>query len=211
MKKKKDPIDEQVGKDPTLDTEEAKQESDEAKVEETKERKEKPGDPGESEEKAEASEEQQEAAEGQKEEPKPVEEEDEDLKTKYLRLAADFQNYKRRVEKEKNDIYAYANEKLMAELLNVIDNFDRALAVESVDTGMKEGMEMIFKQLIDVLESCGLEEIQAEGQEFDPNCHHAVQTQSSDAHCSGQIIKVLQKGYTLNKKVIRPAMVIVAE
>ena len=159
MKKKKDPIDEQVDKDPALDTEEAKQEADETKVEETKERKEKPGDPGESEEKAKASEEQQEAAEGEKEEPQPVEEDDEDLKTKYLRLAADFQNYKRRVEKEKNDIYAYANEKLMAELLNVIDNFDRALAVESVDTGMKEGMEMIFKQLIDVLESCGLEEI----------------------------------------------------
>ena len=157
MKKKKDPIDEQVDKDPALDTEEAKQEADETKVEETKERKEKPGDPGESEEKAKASEEQQEAAEGEKEEPQPVEEDDEDLKTKYLRLAADFQNYKRRVEKEKNDIYAYANEKLMAELLNVIDNFERALAVESVDTGMKEGMEMIFKQLIDVLESCGLE------------------------------------------------------
>ncbi|MGI6765157.1 MAG: nucleotide exchange factor GrpE [Anaerovoracaceae bacterium] len=170
MKKKKDPIDEQVDKDPALDTEEAKQEADETKVEETKERKEKPGDPGESEEKAKASEEQQEAAEGEKEEPQPVEEDDEDLKTKYLRLAADFQNYKRRVEKEKNDIYAYANEKLMAELLNVIDNFERALAVESVDTGMKEGMEMIFKQLIDVLGSCGLEEIPAEGQDFDPNC-----------------------------------------
>jgi molecular chaperone GrpE len=211
MKKKKDPIDEQVDKDPALDTEEAKQESDEAKVEETKERKEKPGDPGESEEKAKASEEQQEAAEGEKEEPQPVEEDDEDLKTKYLRLAADFQNYKRRVEKEKNDIYAYANEKLMAELLNVIDNFERALAVESVDTGMKEGMEMIFKQLIDVLGSCGLEEIPAEGQDFDPNCHHAVQSESSDSHRSGQIIKVLQKGYTLNKKVIRPSMVIVAE
>ena len=137
--------------------------------------------------------------------------EEEELQTKYLRLAADFQNYKRRVEKEKNDIYAYANEKLMVELLNVIDNFDRALAVESIDAGMKEGMVLIFKQLIDVLEKSGLEEVFADGQDFDPNCHHAVQTENSDAHSNGQITKVLQKGYTLNKKVIRPSMVIVAE
>jgi molecular chaperone GrpE len=137
--------------------------------------------------------------------------EEEELNTKYLRLAADFQNYRRRVEKEKNDIYAYANEKLMAELLNVIDNFDRALAVETVDTGMKDGMVMILKQLVDVLEKSGMEEIAAEGQDFDPNFHHAVQTVKSDEHGSGQVAKVLQKGYMLNTKVIRPAMVIVAE
>jgi len=137
--------------------------------------------------------------------------EEEELQTRYLRLAADFQNYKRRVEKERNDIYAYANEKLMAELLNVIDNFDRALAVESIDAGMKEGMLMIFSQFKDVLEKSGLEEIPAEGEDFDPNCHHAVQTESSDVLHSGQIAKVLQKGYSLNKKVIRPSMVIVVE
>ena len=99
----------------------------------------------------------------------------------------------------------------MAELLNVIDNFDRALAVESIDAGMKEGMLMIFSQFKDVLEKSGLEEIPAEGEDFDPNCHHAVQTESSDVLHSGQIAKVLQKGYSLNKKVIRPSMVIVVE
>lgn len=138
-------------------------------------------------------------------------EEDEELQTKYLRLAADFQNYKRRIEKEKSDIYAFANEKLMAELLNVIDNFDRALAVETADTGVKEGMTMIFKQLIDVLEKSGLEEIDAYGLDFDPNYHHAVQMVNSDLHSSGLVAEVLQKGYMLNKKVIRPSMVIVAE
>lgn len=204
MKKKKDLMDEQVQNEQASNTEETKN------VEEaTADEKEKPEETVKAEESAETPTEEQEVEEDEKEEPQS--EEDKDLKTKYLRLAADFQNYKRRVEKEKNDIYAYANEKLMVELLNVIDNFDRALAVESVDTGMKEGMEMIFKQLIDVLERCGLEEIPADGQEFDPNCHHAVQTASSDAHCSGQIIRVLQKGYTLNKKVIRPSMVIVAD
>lgn len=141
----------------------------------------------------------------------PASKEEEELQFKYLRLAADFQNYKRRVEKEKNDIYAYANEKLMVELLNVIDNFDRALAVETADTGMKDGMDMILRQLTGVLEKCGLEEVPAYGLEFDPNCHHAVQTESSDTHSSGQITRVLQKGYSLNKKVIRPSMVIVAE
>ncbi len=164
------------------------------------------------EESAETSEEQvkEEKAEPEQKEDAQTKEEEE-LQTKYLRLAADFQNYKRRVEKEKNDIYAFANEKLMVELLNVIDNFDRALAVETADSGMKEGMEMILKQIVDVLEKSGLEEVPSDGQEFDPNCHHAVQTECSDAHCSGQITKVLQKGYSLNKKVIRPSMVIVAE
>jgi molecular chaperone GrpE len=198
MMKKKDLTDEQVLKEQTPHTEETE-------VDE----KDKPEEAVETGESTEASQEEREVDADEKAEPQSKEEEE--LNTKYLRLAADFQNYKRRVEKEKNDIYAYANEKLMVELLNVIDNFDRALAVESVDTGMKEGMGMILKQLIDVLEKCGLEEIPADGQEFDPNCHHAVQTESSDAYCSGQITKVLQKGYTLNKKVIRPSMVIVAK
>ncbi len=137
--------------------------------------------------------------------------EEEELNTKYLRLAADFQNFRRRVDKEKNDIYSYANEKIMTELLAVIDNFDRALAVETADTGMKEGMEMIFKQLMGVLTKSGLEEIPTENQEFDPNFHHAVQTESTDETEKGHITTVLQKGYMLNKKVIRPSMVIVAE
>ncbi|HZK02745.1 MAG TPA: nucleotide exchange factor GrpE, partial [Anaerovoracaceae bacterium] len=95
--------------------------------------------------------------------------------------------------------------------LNVIDNFDRALAVDTVDTGLKEGMEMILKQLVGVLEKSGLEEIEAKDCEFDPNYHHAVQTEANDSYSNGQITKVLQKGYMLNKKVIRPSMVIVAE
>lgn len=74
-------------------------------------------------------------------------EEDEALNTKYMRLMADFQNYKRRVEKEKSDIYAFANEKLVSEQLAVIDNFERALMVETADTGFAEGMKLIFKQL----------------------------------------------------------------
>ncbi len=137
--------------------------------------------------------------------------EDEDLNTKYLRLMADFQNYKRRTEKEKSDIYAYANEKLIGELLNVIDNFDRALAqTENANDSFVSGMSMIFKQLSEVLTKAGLEEIEALGLEFDPNFHNAVMTEDTDAYESGQVSAVLQKGYMLNKKVVRPSMVKVA-
>ncbi|WP_027399346.1 nucleotide exchange factor GrpE [Anaerovorax odorimutans] len=138
--------------------------------------------------------------------------EDEEGNTKYLRLAADFQNYKRRVEKEKSDIYAFANEKIVLELLNVIDNFERALDHKSEENeSFTEGMGKIFKQLKGVLEKSGVEEINAKGEDFDPNFHHAVLTESSDEHESGKVILVLQKGYTLNNKVIRPAMVKVSE
>ena len=134
-------------------------------------------------------------------------EEDEALQTKYLRLMADFQNYKRRAEKEKGDIYAYANEKIVVELLTVMDNFERALQHEAADEGFAEGMRMIFKQLTGVLEKAGLEEIKAEGEDFDPNFHNAVMTEDNADYESGKVTEVLQKGYLLNKKVIRPSMV----
>jgi len=134
-------------------------------------------------------------------------EEDEALNAKYLRLMADFQNYKRRAEKEKSDIYAYANEKIVSELLNVIDNFDRALQLECADKRYAEGMEMIFKQFYDVLGKAGLEEIIAEGEDFNPNFHNAVMTEDNPDFESGKVTDVLQKGYLLNKKVIRPSMV----
>ena len=122
---------------------------------------------------------------------------------------ADFQNYKKRVEKEKKDLYSYANEKIMTELLAVLDNFERALDHDTGD-GFREGIEMIFKQLTDVLEKSGLAEIPALGEEFDPNVHSAVMTEETEDYESGKVSGVMQKGYTLNGKVIRPAMVKVA-
>lgn len=135
---------------------------------------------------------------------------EEDENSRYMRLMADFQNYKKRVEKEKKDIYSYANEKIVEELLVVLDNFERALEHDSENSGFKEGMEMIFKQLFDVLEKSGLEEIKALGEEFDPNFHNAVMTEDTDEFESGKVSGVMQKGYTLNGKVIRPSMVKVA-
>ena len=134
---------------------------------------------------------------------------EEEGELRYLRLMADFQNYKKRVEKEKRDLYSYANEKIMGDLLTVMDNFERALEHDADET-FKEGIEMIFKQLQDVLEKSGLAEIPALGEEFDPNVHSAVMTEETEDYESGKVSGVMQKGYTLNGKVIRPAMVKVA-
>ena len=164
-------------------------------------------------EEASESAEQEAKASEEKAEEKPTEsKEDEDMKTQYMRLMADFQNFKRRTEKEKSDIYARANEKLVGDLLNVIDNFDRALSQgeNSEDKSFVEGVSLVHKQLMDVLTKAGLEEIEALGLEFDPNFHNAVMTEDTDEYESGHVSAVLQKGYLLNKKVIRPSMVKVA-
>ena len=134
-------------------------------------------------------------------------EEEEALNVQYMRLMADFQNYRKRVEKEKSDIYAYANEKIVSQLLDVIDNFERALDVETQDEGFAEGMKLIFKQFMDVLEKSGLEEINALGEDFDPNFHNAIMMEDNPEFESGKVTFVMQKGYILNKKVIRPSMV----
>ena len=129
---------------------------------------------------------------------------------RYMRLMAEFQNFKRRAAREKSDIHAYANEKIIGELLPVLDNFERALDTKSDDVeGYAKGMELIFTQLRTALEHAGLEEIPALGEEFDPNVHNAVMTEDSDEHEYNHISKVLQKGYKLNDKVIRPSMVAV--
>ncbi|MDR0571011.1 MAG: nucleotide exchange factor GrpE [Clostridiales Family XIII bacterium] len=139
--------------------------------------------------------------------------EDEALNLKYMRLAADFQNYKRRVEKEKDDILAFANERMAASLLDVLDNFERALE-QREGAGMDayaQGMEMIFKQLQDVLAKNQVEEMLCLGEDFDPARHHAVMMEEGGEYESGKVSAVLKKGYKLKEKVIRPAMVKVAQ
>lgn len=145
----------------------------------------------------------EETAEEAAQEPEPADD------AKYLRLLAEFQNYKKRTQKEKTDLYSYANEKLMTELLEVLDNFERALEVDPGD-GFKEGMELIFNQLTTCLTKAGLAEITALGEDFDPNVHNAVMAEETEEYESGKVSGVMQKGYTLNGKVIRPSMVKVA-
>lgn len=149
---------------------------------------------------------------GEKEEAKEeknTKEDDEDLNTKYLRLMADFKNFKKRSQKERSDVHAYANEKIVSQLLDVMDNFERALTHDA-EEGFKKGMVMIFDQLKEVLKKSGVEEIETDNVEFDPNYHNAVMMEDTDKVESGMISEVLQKGYKLNGKVIRPSMVKVA-
>lgn len=148
----------------------------------------------------------------------------EDLKKqaddRYARLMAEFQNFKKRSAKEKQDIHSYANEKIIKDLLDVLDNFERAISLmdngnddikSDENNAMQEGISLIYSQLLEVLKKAGLEEIEALGQEFDPKFHHAVLNDPSDEFKSGEVSKVLQKGYKLNDRVIRPAMVVVSE
>ena len=130
---------------------------------------------------------------------------------KYTRLYAEFQNYKRRTEKEKSDLYAYAGEKFAKDLLEVIDNFERAMEAAQEGDKFAEGLNMILTQLKGVLEKNHVEEIKALGEPFDPNFHNAVMTEAVEGSESGVVTRVFQKGYTLNKKVIRPAMVAVSQ
>lgn len=130
---------------------------------------------------------------------------------RYIRLLAEFQNFKKRAAKEKTDIHAYANEKVMTELLPVLDNFERALETETADESYAKGMELIFQQMKTALTNHGLAEIAALGEDFDPNKHSAVMTEESDEYDSGKVCKVLQKGYELNGRVIRAAMVAVVK
>lgn len=142
-----------------------------------------------------------------------TEEKADDGNEKYVRLMAEFQNYKKRVAKEKNDIREYATEKLVMELLPVLDNFERALAASAEDdpAGYAKGMELIFTQMVTELQKSGLAEVEAEGQDFDPTKHNAVMTEENEELESGKVSKVLQKGYALNDKVIRPSKVAVTK
>lgn len=135
----------------------------------------------------------------------------EELNNRLLRLQADFLNYKNRVEKEKKNIYSYATEDIINQLLPVLDNFERALSNIDNDNNYYEGIKMIYDQMIDVLNKNGLKEIECDKKPFDPNFHHAVFMEESKEKEEGIILEVLQKGYMLNDKVIRPSMVKVAK
>lgn len=157
-----------------------------------------------------ADEEAKKAEEAAKKAEEEAEEEAAQESERYMRLMAEFQNYKRRAAKEKADTLQYANEKIVADILPVLDNFERALSTETDDIeGYAKGMELIFGQLCKALENAGLEEIKALDEDFDPNVHNAVMTDNIDEKDDGKITKVLQKGYKLRDKVVRPSMVAV--
>jgi len=137
----------------------------------------------------------------------------EKVNNQYLRLAADFDNYRKRQAQERESLLKYGAEESLKKMIDVLDNVDRAKkSVENIDdvNTVKESYDVLFKQIWDVLSRMGLEEIGAEGQEFDPNLHEAVMQMPTSEHPENSIVAVMQKGYKLADKVLRPALVSVA-
>jgi molecular chaperone GrpE len=141
-----------------------------------------------------------------------LEAEAKEASNRYLRLAADFDNYKKRVRQEQSELVSRANEDLIARLLPVIDNFHRVLdsAPENVDPAWLKGVLLTLQQMDELLASWGVEPIQAVGQPFDPSLHEAIGHEESDDHPEDTVISEVRKGYRLRDRVVRPALVRVA-
>ncbi|MDF2566556.1 MAG: GrpE protein [Oscillospiraceae bacterium] len=141
---------------------------------------------------------------------KALEEENAGLKDKLLRQMAEFENFRKRTAKEKQELFADATVSCLGDIIGVIDNFERALEYESSDSEFKKGVEMIFNQFKDSLTKIGVTEIEAMGNPFDPRLHNAVNQIEDENFGENTVCQVFQKGYLLGEKVIRHAMVVVA-
>ena len=129
---------------------------------------------------------------------------------KYLRLYAEFENYKRRIQKENQTMKEYKAQDVLNDILPTIDNIERALQIDGEDEqfkSLKKGVEMVHESLINALKNNGLEKIETEGQQFDPNVHQAVVQDDNPDFESGEITQELQRGYKLKDRVLRPSMV----
>ena len=138
----------------------------------------------------------------------------EELNDKVIRQMAEFDNFRKRTEKEKSQMFDSGASTMIEKLLPVVDDFERGIAAMSDDdkeTSFAQGMEMIYKKMMGILEGAGVTAIEAVGKEFDPNFHNAVMQTASAEYDSGVIAQELQKGYMYKEKVIRHSMVIVAE
>jgi molecular chaperone GrpE len=131
----------------------------------------------------------------------------------WQRARADFSNYKKRVERDQAQVYQMAVGSIIKRYLEVLDDLERALSNQPT-TGegatWAQGIELIYRKLLAILEAEGVKRMQAEGQLFDPNLHEAISQENSPEHESGQIIEVIKHGYLLGERVIRPALVRVA-
>jgi molecular chaperone GrpE len=135
------------------------------------------------------------------------------LQDRLLRTAAEFDNYRKRMDRERRELSEYAATSILTELLPILDNFERALqAPASSDTdAFRKGIELIHKQMLDLLKSRGVKPIEALGADFDPNFHQAVIHEPSADHREGEVMQELQRGYLLGDRLLRPAMVKVAK
>jgi molecular chaperone GrpE len=140
-----------------------------------------------------------------------------EYKDKYIRTHADFENIKKRLEKDKNNAVSYANESFAKDMLAVMDSFESAISAmeassedSEVIIKMKEGVTLTFEQLKKILEKNSIKEVNCEG-EFDPEVHQAIMQVESENHEVGDVVQVMQKGYTIKDRILRPAMVSTAK
>jgi len=139
-------------------------------------------------------------------------EEEQEVDDRLLRLAADFDNYKKRAARERAEYVSLANERLVKELIPILDDLERALnaAEQHEEAQLEEGVRLVYRSLASLLERQGVKEIATDGK-FDPHVHEALLAQPSEEAAPGDVLDVIQKGYTLGDRVVRPARVIVAE
>jgi molecular chaperone GrpE len=135
-----------------------------------------------------------------------------DLHERLLRTAAEFDNYRKRVDRERRDTAEFASADALGEMLPIIDNLERALNAPGGDVdSLRKGVELIHRQMLDLLHKRGARPIESQGADFDPNLHQAVVHEPSDQHREGEVMEELQRGYTLGSRLLRPAMVKVAK
>jgi molecular chaperone GrpE len=146
--------------------------------------------------------------------PDPLEEvrrERDALQDRLLRTAAEFDNYRKRMDRERRDLAEYTAGEAIKDLLPIIDNLERALQAPAQDDPLRKGVELIHKQMLEILRRRGVTPIEALGADFDPNVHQAVVHESSPEHREGEVIGELRRGYMLGERLLRPAMVKVAK
>ena len=141
-------------------------------------------------------------------------EEREQLRDRLLRTTAEFDNFRKRVDRDRREMADRAAESILLDLLPVVDDLERALAVEATGEGAdayRRGVELIHKQLTELLAKRGVKVLEALGADFDPHLHQAVASEPADERRDGEVVAVLRTGYTLNDRLLRPAMVKVAQ
>ena len=146
--------------------------------------------------------------------PDPLEElrrERDAVQDRLLRTAAEFDNYRKRMDRERRDLAEYTAAEVIKDLLPIIDNLERALHAAEQDDPLRKGVELIHKQMLEMLRKRGVTPIEALGADFDPNFHQAVIHEESAQHREGEVMEELQRGYVVGDRLLRPSMVKVAK
>jgi len=134
----------------------------------------------------------------------------EELEDRYKRVLAEFENFKKRGQKERESLYGSVLSDIVSVILPVVDNLENAVKVQTQDESYKQGVELVLKQFKDVLSSKGVEEIKAVGETFDPSLHEAVSSVQDDSKGEKEIVQEYRKGYKIGSRIIRHSMVVVA-